>query len=73
MLIQIDKIINRLNRNKDSFRVADNDFNPSITDALHMAQRSPSFLSNRSVSVSYDQSLPNKIVQTEMLTDKISK
>ena len=34
MLIQNDKIINRLNRNRDSFRIADNDFNSSITDVL---------------------------------------
>ena len=36
MLIQNDKIINKLNRNKDSFRIADNDFNSSITDVLPM-------------------------------------
>ena len=27
MLIQNDKIVNSLNRNKDSFRIAENDFN----------------------------------------------
>ena len=36
MLIQNGKIVNRLNRNKDSFRISDNDFNSSITDALPM-------------------------------------
>ena len=45
MLIQNDKIINRLNRNKDSFRIAGNDLNSSITDALPMTQNSSSFIS----------------------------
>ena len=45
MLIQNDKIINKLNRNKDSFCIADNDFNSSITDVLPMTQNSLSFLS----------------------------
>ena len=40
MLIQNDKIINKLNRNKDSFRIAGNDFNSSITDVLPMTQNS---------------------------------
>ena len=39
MLIQNHKIINRRNGNKDSFRIADNDFYSSITDALPMTQR----------------------------------
>ena len=72
MLIQNHKIINRLNRNKDSFRIADNDFNSSITDALPMTQRSPLFLSTLSFSASHDWSPFNKIVQREMFTDKIS-
>ena len=40
MLIQNDKIINRLNRNKDYCYIADNDFNSSITDGLPMTQKS---------------------------------
>ena len=72
MLIQNDKIINRLNRNKDSFRIADNDFNSSITDALPMSQKSPSFLSTPSFSASRDQSHSNQTIQTEMFTDTIS-
>ena len=44
MLIQNDKIINKLNRNKDSFRIADNDFNSSITDVLPMTQNSHFYL-----------------------------
>ena len=44
ILYQNDKITNRLIRNKDSFRIADNDFNSSITDALPMTQKYPSFL-----------------------------
>ena len=72
MLIQIDKIINRINRNKDYFRIADNDFNSSITDALPMTQKSPLFLSTSSFSVSRDQSPSNKIIQTEKFTDTIS-
>ena len=39
MLIQNDKIINRLNRNKDYCYIADNDFNSSITDGLPMTQK----------------------------------
>ena len=72
MLIQNDKIGNRLNRNKDSFRIEDNDFNSSITDALSMTQKSPSFLSTPSFSPSRDQSHSNQIIQTKMLTDTIS-
>ena len=72
MLIQNDKIINKLNRNKDSFRIADNDFNSSITDILPMTQNSLSFLSTPSFSASRDQSLSNNIVQTEIFTDTIS-
>ena len=72
MLIQNDKIIDRLNRNRDSFRIADNDFNSSITDVLPMTQNSPSFLSTPSFSASRDQSPSNKIIQTEMFTDTIS-
>ena len=60
MLIQNDKIINRLYRNKDSF-------------ALPMTQNSPSFLYTPSFSASCDQSLSNEIIQTEiMFTDTIS-
>ena len=72
MLIQNDKIINKLNRNKDSFRIADNDFNSSITDVLPMTQNSVSFLSTPSFSASRDQSPSNNIVQTEIFTDTIS-
>ena len=53
MLIQNDKIINKLNRNKDSFRIADNDFNSSIIDVLPMTQNSLSFLSTPSFSASF--------------------
>ena len=35
MLIQNDKIVNRLNQNKDSFCIGDNDFNSSITDTSY--------------------------------------
>ena len=72
MLIQNDKIINKLNRNKDSFRIADNDFSSSITDELPMSQNYPLFLSTPSFSASYNQSPSNKIIQTEMFTDTIS-
>ena len=72
MLIQNDKIINRLNRNKDSFRIADNDFNSSITDAFPMTQNSSLFISTPSFSASRDQSPSNKIIQTEMFTNTIS-
>ena len=72
MLIQNDKIINKLNRNKDSFRIADHDFNTSITDVLPMTQNSLSFLSTPSFSASRDQSPSNNIIQTEIFTDKIS-
>ena len=71
MLIQNDKIINKLNRNKDSFRIADNDFNSSITDVLSMTQNSLSFLSTPSFSASRDQS-PSNNIQTEIFTDTIS-
>ena len=66
MLIQNDKIINKPNRNKDSFRIADNDFNSSITDVLPMTQNSLSFLSTPSFSASRDQSPSNNIIQTEI-------
>ena len=72
MLIQNDKIINSLNRNKDSFRIADNDFNSFITDALPMTQKFPSFLSAPRFSASCEQSPSNKIIQTEMFTDTVS-
>ena len=72
MLIQNDKIINKLNRNKDSFRIADNDFNLSITDVLPMTQNSLSFLSTPSFSASRNPSPSNNIVQTEIFTDTIS-
>ena len=72
MLIQNDKIINKLNRNKDSFRIAGNDFNSSIIDVLRMTQNSLSFLSTPSFSASGDQSPSNNIVQTEIFTDTIS-
>ena len=71
MLIQNDKIINKLNRNKDFFCIADNDFNSSITDVLPMTQNSPSFPYTPSFSASRDQSPSHKIIQTEILTDKI--
>ena len=72
MLTQNDKIINKLNRNKDSFRIANNDFNSSITDVLPMRQNSLSFLSTPSFSASRDQSPSNNIIQTEIFTDTIS-
>ena len=72
MLIQNDDIINKLNRNKDSFRIADNDFNSSITDMRPMTQNSLSFLSTPSFSASRDQSPSNNIIQTEIFTDAIS-
>ena len=72
MLIQNDNIINKLNRNKDSFRVADNDFNSSITDVLSMTQNSLSFLFTPSFSASRDQSPSNNMIQTEIFTDTIS-
>ena len=72
MLIQNDKIINKLNRNKDSFRIVDNDFSSSITDELPMTQNYPFFLSTPSFSASHNQSPSNKIIQTEMFTDTIS-
>ena len=56
MLIQNDKTVNRLNRNKDSFCTVDNDFNSYITDAHPMTQKSPSFLSTPSFPASRDQS-----------------
>ena len=65
MLIQNDKIVNMLHRNKDSFRTTDNDFNSSITHALPMTQKSPSYLSNASFSASRDQSYSNQIIQIE--------
>ena len=66
MLIQNDKKINKLNRNKDSFRIADNDFNSSITDVLPMTQNSLSFPSTPRFSASRDQSPFNKIIQTDV-------
>ena len=72
MLIQNDNIINKLNRNKDSFRIADNDFNSSIIDVLPTTQNSLSFLSSPSFSASRDQSPSNNIIQTEKFTDTIS-
>ena len=72
MLIQNDKIINKLNRNKDYVRVADDDFNLFITDVLPMTQNSLSFLSSPSFSASRDQSPSNNIIQTEIFTDTIS-
>ena len=54
MLIQNDEIINRLNRNKDFFRIADNDFNSFITNALPLTQKSPSSLPTQSFSASRD-------------------
>ena len=72
MLAHNDKITNRLNGNKDSFRTADNDFNSSITDALPMTQKPPSFLSTPSFSASRDQSPSNKIIQTEIFTGMLS-
>ena len=72
MLIQNDKIINKLNRSKDYVRVADDDFNLFITDVLPMTQNSLSFLSSPSFSASRDQSPSNNIIQTEIFTDTIS-
>ena len=72
MLIQNEKIINKLNRNKDSFRIADNDFNSPIADVLPMTQNSLSFLSAPSFSASREQSPSNNIIQTEIFTDTIS-
>ena len=72
MLIQNDEIINRLNRNKDFFRIADNNFNSFITNALPLTQTSPSFLPTQSFSASRDQSPSNKIIQTEIFIDTIS-
>ena len=72
MLIQNDKIINKLNRNKDSFRIAGNDFNSSITDVLPMTQNCLSFLSTPSFSASRDQRPSNNIIQTDIFTDTIS-
>ena len=54
MLIQNDEIINRLNRNKDFFRIADNNFNSFITNALPLTQTSPSFLPTQSFPASRD-------------------
>ena len=48
MLIKNSKKINKYNRNKDSFHIADNNFNSSITDVLPMTQKSPPFLSTPS-------------------------
>ena len=59
MLIQNEKITESINRKTNSFRIADNAFNSSITDALHMTQRSPLFLSTPSFSASPDQSPSN--------------
>ena len=72
MLIQNDIIINKLNRNKDSFLIADNDFNSSITDVLHVTQNSLSFLSTPSFFASFGQSPSNNTIQTEIFTDTIS-
>ena len=72
MVIQSDNIINKLHRNNDSFRIADNDFNSSITEVLPMTQNSLSFLSTPSFSVSRDQSPSNSIIETEIFTDTIS-
>ena len=72
MLIQNDKIINKLNRNKDSFRIADNYFNSCITNVPPMTQNSLSFLSTPSFSASRDQSPSNNIIQTKIFSDMIS-
>ena len=72
MLIQNDNIINKLNRNKDFFRIADTDFNSSSTNVLPMTQNSVSFLSTPSFSALRDQSPSNNIIQTEIFTDTIS-
>ena len=37
-----------------------------------MTQKSPSFLSTPTFSASRDQSPSNKIIQTEMFTDRVS-
>ena len=72
-MIQNDKIVNRLNRDKDSFRIADNDFNSSITDALPMTQKFPSFLSTPGFSASRDQIHSNQIIQTDVHGAKIKR
>ena len=72
MLIQNDKIINSLNRNKDSRRIAGNNFNSSLADAFPRTQKSPSFLFTPSSSALRDQSPSNQIIQTEIYTDTIS-
>ena len=72
MLIQNGKIIKRPNRNKDSFRIADNDFNSSITDSLLMKQNFSLFISTPGFSASRDKTPSNKIIQTEVFTDTIS-
>ena len=72
MLVQNEKIMNRLNRNKNSFSIVDNDFNSSITDALLMTQKFFSFLSTPSFSALRDQNPSNKIIQTVMFNDTTS-
>ena len=52
--------------------MADNNFYSSITDALPMAQKSPSFLSTARFSVLRDQNPSNQVIQTKMFTDTIS-
>ena len=51
MLIKNDKIINKYNRNKESFHIADNNFTSSITDVLPVTQKSPPFLSTTKLRV----------------------
>ena len=72
MLVQNEKIMNRLNRNKNSFSIVDNDFNSSITDPLLMTQKFFSFLSTPSFSALRDQNPSNKIIQTVMFNDTTS-
>ena len=55
ILIQNDKVINRLNQNKDFFLIADNDCNSSITDTLPMTKISLIFIYPQ-FSVSRDES-----------------
>ena len=42
MLLQNDKIINRLNRNKNSYRLNESLLDSSMTDLLPSTQKSPS-------------------------------
>ena len=56
----------------NSFSIAVNDFNSSITGALLMTQKFFSFLSTPSFSALRDQNPSNKIIQTVMFNDTTS-